>query len=219
MSLKPFLWAFRLVDERLRTFDLESFVLQDQAGTIDGRPCLILERKLTNADVEAVWVDPAREHCVARYSYTNGHSGVVTRQVDVSYQEAPEVGWIPSKWTLVAQANDGVLNMTTATVERYEINPVTQLSDFQPEFPRECLVVDGRGPHELFYLVAADGSRRDILPQELFAPLTYDDLANSKTGEALRKDGHMFLVYGVATALALGAAFLLLRRARKRLST
>jgi hypothetical protein len=145
-GLRPLLLAFRGADPVLARVDPADFRIAPNRGVIDDVSCIIVEHAGQQQPHLYFWVDPARDHAVLREHET--YNGVDRIQKDISYQNDPEFGRIPSAWKIVNLDEQGNLRESAeATVTSYAINTSIPLSDFQITFPNGTYLVEGSGPN------------------------------------------------------------------------
>jgi hypothetical protein len=184
----PILMLFRPFHSSMGFFKPERYVVGPQPGVIGDRTCLILNEvpEPTSTRVRAIWVDPARDYVVCRYAIsTNGQTHV---KLDISYQQDPKHGWVPSEWDVTELASaDVVLRSFTAKVSDYAINVPLDAALFQVDFPAGTWVTDFREKSDLGshsdYLVRPNGTKRPILRREIGAK--YEQLQKTESGMAL----------------------------------
>jgi hypothetical protein len=107
-----------------------------------------------------------------------------TVAIDAKYLRHEAVGWLPIGWKIKSFAPTGLLKSQIDTsVTAHEFNRVYSADTFRIAFPPGTWVSDQRNGRE--YIVRED-KQREILPAEIQAGMTYDEIVNSETGERLK---------------------------------
>jgi hypothetical protein len=173
----------------MRPFEFENSRWEDwkiaNSTTIaDGRKCLTLERS-HGANRERFYVDPERDYVVVRIENTSVNQ--VIFKEDISYKADKDFGWVPLTWssTMYKRANGDVREATRGILLEYGFNKEIPAKEFDLELPEGTEVQDDRSGER--YIVTKAKSKRLITADELRHKITYDQLLNSKSGEAGRE--------------------------------
>lgn len=202
----PLLLLYRPLDAALGDFRPPSLRVEDEMGTVAGRPCLIL-----NDGEDKVWVDPEREFIPLRYRMSQ--RGRLRQSIEIRYNHSPEKGWTPSDWTNEVFTGLDILHESVVLrVSAAEVN--TALADelFDPKIPTGSWVSDFITKER--YILRADG-KRPISPGE-FTGDNFEELLNSNPpGQGIWRTVRVLLVAVVALFLIVYAYRIVRRRAAK----
>jgi hypothetical protein len=211
LYLSPVMMSFRPFHTEMRLFDVESLVLTGRRAMVDGNWCLEALQRMQTYE-QRVWLDPSRDFVMVRFLSTQKER--LTRKIDVRYRQHSPSLWLPDSWEIVMFHPDGKLERSMrGTLASCEINLPLEAQEFEIEFPAGTRVVDLSDPkHETDYIVREGGAKRMILPGEIGA--TYEQIINSRPGEALGKGKSSLLSLGFlgAAAVAIVATVCLLWR-------
>jgi hypothetical protein len=97
--LAPVLLTYRPCDPDTGGRDLAKFDIGARKGTIDVHQCVILASAQPSEIVEELWLDPDRDFVVLRVARSMPGKNTT---LDISYDQDPKLGWIPSAWRWVA---------------------------------------------------------------------------------------------------------------------
>jgi hypothetical protein len=125
-----------------RVSDLKKYALTSRKLLLNGAWCIEIEERVPrSAFVFRVWLDPAKECLVRRYSMVE--AGRVIKQVDIRYAADPVAGWMPVEWDVVSDNFRGrALETSRAKVIECAVNPQVQRGDFTLPFPPGTQVFD-----------------------------------------------------------------------------
>jgi len=206
MALKPILMEFRLINPAVRAFQLTKFKVVDRNAVLDGHKCVLINDDDTGAaNIESMWLDPARDYLVLRNTITNRRTSAESRRLDISYLDEPTVGWVPSGWSLIASRQRGVPFMSiTAEVTEFTINDKIPAELFQLTFPPNTMVTDSDGDKHRYYIIRSDGTQSAVAPEEL-ASKTHEQLLASRPQESTwSRIRWLFLIVNVVVVVAIG---------------
>jgi hypothetical protein len=160
IQLLPLVLTFRMLDERMQFFaPMETLRISPEPIVVDGRACIVVAGKLLS-----FWVDPEREFSIVAFNQLARDGGPILMQLQVSHEQHPEHGWVPSGWEWISQTSQGELkSRSTSTVIEYAINPVIPDEDFKIDIPVGALVIDVRDPDNVVDSIqVASGVRRKV---------------------------------------------------------
>jgi hypothetical protein len=162
----------------------QNYVMANESGFIDGRPCQILQTQPTNIRW-SLWVDPSRSFSLVRYSLSS--EGKILLTTDLTYTQSSEHGWVAVGWKIVETDRSGSLKRSTnATVTHWEINTPIPPNEFDLDFPPGTLVRDFTTTTEwgsTSQYIAREGGKKRIVSQG-DRGATYEQLLASETGTA-----------------------------------
>jgi hypothetical protein len=212
---RPVLFTFRPFNPHFLGFHVP-FRDTGRAGIIDGASCPILEsveRAQFNTTTRTIWVDPARDYNILRYT-VHGDSGLVALQIDVSYSRSADVGWRPDGWKIQRFGKENTIRtQTSASHVKFEFNPSLGDKDFDLVFPVGTVVADER--HGVSHVVQQNLAARPILPADEGA--THEELMQTKPGHARLSRSltplGWFIAINLAIAISL-TAVIIYRRIR-----
>lgn len=102
-------------------------------GVQDGRTCLIVRTQTLRSGTtsfDEYWVDTERESAILRYfSYSGGKP---TRDITIHYGKLSP-GWLPERWRYQVFGGGGVFYSDNLHVERVDLAPAINESDFEME--------------------------------------------------------------------------------------
>ncbi len=222
--LKPILWTFRLLNQEMRILPIEDFDVAEERVLLDGRACILInDGGKANSNVRSFWLDPERDYSVLKYTFKDGRTGALSRQMNVSYVNHPVAGWVPSGWSVESSWADGSpMSSVTANVTDTKINQAVEASEFAPVFPSGTFVTESEGDSHRLYAVRPDGTRRPISTGELLAAKSYQQLL-AEPGQlplaAWYRYRWAFVAFNVALFVVIGGYLLYGRMNRLRSST
>lgn len=140
----PVRWTFAPLAEPLHEFSLRAFQLSPKRQVKDGTTCLVLVQDDTNGFWRSLWIDPARDFSIVRYTIATKER--LVRQLDCEYERNDVGAWLPTRWTTVRRdSSDGSPSSTeTVTVDRCEVAPEFRKDEFVISFPPGTVVEDAR---------------------------------------------------------------------------
>ncbi|MFG0335939.1 MAG: hypothetical protein ACF8TS_21485 [Maioricimonas sp. JB049] len=172
LHLRPFLQPRPdLGNEQLR------IVQQDVA--VDGPRCMIVDLPAPDDGpyVERYWIDINRA-CIVRAEHRSVEGDRLLSGLTVRYRQDDRLGWLPESWE--SRFGDGSHTLRGRLV-RHELNPELPDDTFAFNFPIGTVVFDrDRG---LRHLVLADGTPRDVTPEESASGFDYSALQETSPGE------------------------------------
>lgn len=194
--------------------------LTQHRGVVRGVECAILEKQAGSLR-QSCWVDPKRDFAVLRYT-THVGQGLIN-QLEGSYEQDPEHGWVLSSWTITTFAQGVLLVLEHAenTATQRLINSPLDESAFQFSFPVGTIVEDS--VERSRYLVREGDKKRIITLDESRRAPSYDVLVSTETGMAGLPTPSRFsrlltwTLYLVAAVLAVSVVRVIVRR-RKRVT-
>lgn len=180
LAFRSLSWWLRPLHANSSRLSPDKLADTGRTARIEGVSCHEFEQIDGASGTCKLWLDPHRDWCVVRGQSVAG--GEPKWQIDVAYGPDPQVGWVPRAWTLVSMAAGGtrLKSSTTATVEKYSINPRIGATEFDFDFAPGTVVVDDRTKEH--YVVRHDGQERHILRDDYGA--SYDAIINSEPGGA-----------------------------------
>jgi hypothetical protein len=169
-AARPLFLIFRSLGVGL--FNPQEYVIAPMVGSIDDRPCTILQTEPTSSRW-SLWVDPARDYSILRYTLAS--EGKVLLTADIAYNHSDEHGWVPKGWTIVNVDRNGKLKQSiTAVVTKWQINDAIDPNEFELEFPPGTSVQDFRKQidgHTTHYIVPVNEEKGQITrPNRDMAP-------------------------------------------------
>lgn len=138
----------QIMPGKLRTMpDTELLTVHGQ-GVHNGRACLVLRtptRRGHSTSFDEYWVDTQRESALARQLHYVGN--VAQYEISIEYQPTAQ-GWLPKRWTVtertIAKTASGKPSyLSSINVDRLELEPSIQSSDFEIE-EQPGMIVDVR---------------------------------------------------------------------------
>lgn len=191
--------------------------LGDPNATLHEKPCIILENEFRDGKPAIQWwLGREPGFPLRRIKIMQGAQPVM--QIDVEYREDPSWGMLPVRWSATRYlANSGKLRESyDVDVTRIAINQPVDRSFFRADYPvgtyvRE--VPEKGGDHR--YVALEGGARREVTPDELARGVSYEELLQTKSGQAgipASGTGAVWLVAVGGAAALLLAAYLYLRR-------
>jgi hypothetical protein len=166
LSLRPLVLLYRAMDQALIDFELRNFNLLQHAVVVDGVPCVVLKESVGSrfSDLaSSLCLDSSRDFIPLRYTEVHVHDAeeTVVAQIDISYQEDAEAGFVPATWRASLYSPSGrLLEGASASVIRYEIGKPIPDREFAIAFPPGTKVADKRSGQ--MYFVKDDGAPRAI---------------------------------------------------------
>lgn len=195
VDLIPLAVTFRPFDHQVCSAKFSKVQLTGRRSLVNGSSCLELEHRDRDS-VRRILVDPTRDYVVVRAIDLHGERTVGS--VSVEYHPDASAGWVPHTWNITHHYPKGGLRFSRqGKVTSYEINRAVASSEFVVDFPEGTMVYDMRDKSD--YVVREGGRKRMILRDE--ARLTYDQLVNSDTGEALGNRPYWWLSWKLALSL------------------
>jgi hypothetical protein len=182
MDLLPVTWEF---GNRNYVMPIQKPVRVTEASAatvVDSHACVLLE--IPDGDsgraFKTYCLDPDAEYSILKFALLG--DGKVLSQIDSHYERTKEGCWIPTTWTAKAFSGNRSPDIVVRVVAtHYEINPTFPEGEFQIAFPPGTVVDDARRNDA--FLVKADGSKRMITGNEVFA--TYEEIVKTETGKAV----------------------------------
>jgi len=175
IRLFPIRLAYRAFDTTMGVLDEAGLTLTETKSIVDDRSCRVL-RQRGDWFEHTIWVDPARSFVPLRY--TRSRQGVVRTQVEISYSEDKEYGWVPTSWNIVLlnKQTSNIQESWSGTVTEYKLNhPIPDVT-FQLTYPPGTWVHDYVTDQE--YIIRGGGNRRPILRGE-YTGDNYEQLLHS----------------------------------------
>jgi len=178
----PALLAFRplLFDSRLQ--DAEACEIDDSVEpTYEGRTCRVVRVTGTTTPNPAAahsvptehiyWVDPTRDCVVVRCMIM--WDNTLVSQLDIHHQQRDDVGWVPSRWSVVrfGPSTHVVRQVATAVLEDIEIHDAPDKGKSGFQVPPGTWVVDTVASRQ--YVVGEDFSARNVKGDYPFPAHTY----------------------------------------------
>jgi hypothetical protein len=162
--LAPVLLTYRACDPDTGGRDLAKFKIGTKKATIDVHQCVILASASPSEITEELWLDPDRDFVVLRVS--RSMPGKKTT-LDISYDQDPKLGWIPSSWRWIAFGPDSgrIFEEHTASVTLRELNTDVPREQFQFTYPPGTLVRDARNGG--YYVVTDGNGKRSVTPEDV----------------------------------------------------
>jgi hypothetical protein len=154
---------FRALDPVMGSVDAQAIQLREGGEFIDGRPCVVVERRRTNPSaVEEYWVAPDMDFAILRFRRLE--KGEIRSSVDFSYRRDRAWGWIPNGLSGMF-THGGQLNTTyESVVTDCNLNPELSAGDLSVEFPPGTVVTSVETLSS--YLVLPNGGKRTLKPDE-----------------------------------------------------
>lgn len=209
------LFPIRLV---YRAFDPVIGVVEDQArltltetkSVVDGHSCLVLRHPGDWFD-HTIWVDRDRSFVPLRY--VRSRKGVVRTQVEISYSQDKEYGWVPTSWNIATlhEKTHSIQSSWSATVTQYTFNQPIPDATFQLTYPPGTWVHNYVTDEE--YIVREGGDVRPILPGE-FDGSNYEQLLHSDPPSPGRRRLLLMFVINALILLVASAWFFYFRKRR-----
>lgn len=172
--VRAILMMFRSQHPKLSPGFGAKYQLTGKRGVIGGKECVEITTTPPNQASTFIWVDPSRGFTPVRHILRS--KSVDLARLDVEYGEHPEVGWVPSSWSLVLRyPNGSVSESARARVTRFELNIAIRDSEFDPDFPVGTYVVDNKDRQD--FIQKENGNKRFVRGSEISRP--YEELINS----------------------------------------
>jgi hypothetical protein len=134
LNLQPILLCYRGLTPGMPGYDPTNFDVSGVKPMVGKRACIELIQQLSSQVENRLWLDPARGFVVTRFMQLG--RGVILAQLDVDYKSTEADGWVPDKWSLVYNAQDGSLEKAVrAKLVSYEFNASIPREQFQIEYP------------------------------------------------------------------------------------
>jgi hypothetical protein len=218
-ELRPILMNFRGLIAEVRYLDVGKLALTGRRADIEGASCVELQRVSSKSGLDnQLWVDPARDFVVVRYS--TSLVGKSVYQITVQYLKDASGVWVPTSWVIINHppVQGESLFTTRAAVKDYKLNVPLDSTQFDLAFPPGTRVSDEKS--KLEYIVKQGEDKRIILKEDIGA--TYQQMLDSPPGQGLAARHGGFSWTWVSVGLAvLGAsalAFFAWRRVRAKRS-
>jgi hypothetical protein len=162
--LAPVLLTYRACAPDTGGRDLAKFDIGAKKGTIDGHKCILLATAKPSQIVEELWLDPDRDFVVLRVARSMPGKNTT---LDISYDQDPKLGWIPSAWRWVAFGPESgrIFEEHAASVTLHEFNTDVPREQFQFTYPSGTLVRDRRNGED--YVVTDGNGKRSVTPEDL----------------------------------------------------
>jgi hypothetical protein len=184
---QPVLAAVRGTTPGCEPFDLAAFEPTGRTVPVNGVACAEFTYQKAGTVKpykHTLYLDPARGHLLIR---STAHAdGKLHRQLDVSYDADPLIGWVPRAWEHVTYDKSGHVYLAgRCTRTAYELNPRLPASEFDLDFPAGARVMDKTTGVEVESVVQPDGRPGKAFPRGMAK--TYDELRAAGPAETPRK--------------------------------
>jgi hypothetical protein len=202
LSCRPTVVALRGTEPTYRVYDVARFEPTGKIQVVNRVPCAELVRQNIAARTkEILYVDPAREFVLVRAAaFESDRPGY---QLDVSHQDDPIAGWLPSKWSYVTYDPYGkVYASGRCTANRWEINPPLTDADLKVAPAPGTLMIDATSRRQTKYVVQPDGQPGKRVPRG--ARISYDELAKAGPEPVLRRWSFLWLSVAAVFGGSLG---------------
>jgi hypothetical protein len=184
IRILAFRLVYRTLDSSIGVFDNERPLRVNGKAVIDGKNCVIIEQSpsVTSQLRTRVYADVHRDFLPLRYESHAGKDPVQEVEI-LEWAENSEVGWVPTKWSVV-RSFDGegkAVWSDTARVTSFKFNLPIENDLFTIDFPVGTWV-SNRLTNER-YIVKEGGINRPILRGE-YNGKNYDEILSTKPGGA-----------------------------------
>lgn len=161
---------------------LATFQIAAEPAHVNGEPCLVLiDPPVGDSRIDrTLWLDPGRDFAVRRFMAKGPEYSI---QCDIDYGLDPDLGWIPSEWTLSLRGTTGISPLLATRVLATGSKAHEPLADRELAivYPPRTWVIDEPAAEQ--YLVLPDGTHRKVLPKEIYWLPTQAELLASPSGE------------------------------------
>ncbi len=208
-DLLPIRLVYRPFGTAQGLFNQSALAVTQKKGVVEGEPCVIL-RHTKDASEDEVWVAPSKAFVPVRW--VTSRRGRVSTQVDISYSEDADYGWVPTSWNVASLSPQGAVQSTwSATVTEYKLNTPIADSTFQIEYPVGTWVRNTVTDET--YIVREEGDKRPIMRGE-FTGDNYEELLHSDPPSHGLTAVRAILIVASVLCLAGGSAWLWQHRRR-----
>jgi hypothetical protein len=190
--------------------DIKEFKVTGRTSLLASRSCMELVNESQGLDQrEVLYLDAERDFVVVRM--TTVVAGQPRWQLDVTYRQDPEIGWVPSAWDYLIRIGNATEPHESGryNVTKHEINLELSESEFDIVFPPGTRVIDNTSKQEVQYLIQENSVKGREIPTSTNP--TYAEL--EKASQRFNRFT-LLAIWGGLCVLALGG-WLFLRRSRQ----